>query len=97
MKAIGYIAVAIACGAFSAAASSATNANTKTCIDTFIEQEVGDRPTEVRIHERYIPPMPIVLRAELPLQLRATEKNTGRTIATAACDPRQGLVDVDRR
>jgi hypothetical protein len=97
MKAIRYIAIALACGTVSTVASSATNTSTKTCVDTFIAQELRNRPADVRIRDQYLPPMPIELRTKFPLELTAVDKSTGRMIATAACDPERGLVEVDKR
>jgi hypothetical protein len=94
MKAIGYIAVALACTAFSTAASSATYASTKKCVDSLVAQELGDRPVDVRFRKPVSSPSPVMLTVEMPVQLTMVDKNTGRTIAVAECDPRRGLVDV---
>jgi hypothetical protein len=95
MKATGYIALAIACGAFSTAANSANYASTKKCVDTLVTQQLGDRPVDVRYRKPVSSPTPLMLEVEMPVQLTMVEKNTGRTIATAQCDPRHGLVNVE--
>lgn len=93
MKAIRFIAAGFACTALTTTAFGATS-QTRSCIDSFIAQELDTRATNVTIREEYLPPMPLILRTEIPMQLTAVEKKTGRTIATASCDPQRGLVEV---
>jgi hypothetical protein len=96
MKVIRYVAMGLACSALSAAAYGATTPSTKSCVDSFIAEGLENRPADVRIRKEYVPPMPLVLRMEMPMQLTAVEKDTGRTIATGACDPQRGLVEVKK-
>lgn len=95
MKAIRYVAFGLACSALTTVAYGATP-QMKRCMDSFIAQELDNRPADVRIREEYLPPTPLVLQAEMPVQLTAVEKDTGRTIATAECDPQRGIVEVKR-
>src|SRR5688572_32526595 len=80
MKAISGIALGIACSTFSVAASSATEAHTRACVDEFIAEELNNRPAEVRIDRAPDFPMPLVLLSEVPMQLKAVERASGRTI-----------------
>ncbi len=98
MKLLSYLSVGIASFAMSQAALSApTAAAAQACVDHFVEQTLGERnvkQVDVRLGQAYSMPMPLILRMEMPMQLTAVDKATGKTIATAQCDRKHGLVEV---
>jgi hypothetical protein len=94
MKVVTSAAVALASLAVSSAAFSMTTSQAKACVDRFVAQALDGQPAEVRIKDR-VGPLPLILRSELPIQLEAVEKSSGRTIATAVCHPKRGLVEVN--
>ena len=94
MKAIHGLTVGVACMGFSVVAMANTNANTRSCVDEFVAQELDGRSVDVRIMRSASYPMPLILLSEMPMQLTAVERSTGRTIATATCEKRRGLVEV---
>jgi|GEM_PF-5417196 hypothetical protein len=93
MKAISCAAVGLAALALSSAAYSMTTSQAKACVDRFVAETLDNRAAEVRIKDR-VGPLPLILRSELSMQLAAVEKSSGRTVATAVCHPKRGLVEV---
>ena len=89
---IGLLSSGVAMAAYGTAS---TTSQEKECIDAFVSQQLDGRDVDVRVFEReYVSPMPLILRTDMDLQLTAIDKSTGRTIATASCDSRRGLVEV---
>jgi hypothetical protein len=97
MKKISYLGLALVSLAAAPLAHSSTwSETTKACVDTFIAENLDGRAATVRVND-YVAPMPLVLRAEMALQLTAVDKATGRTIATANCRAKRGVVTVTAR
>lgn len=98
MKVFGFVGAGVASLMLSQGALSAPSpATTKACVDSFIEQTLETKSVksvDVRLGSVYSMPMPLILRMEMPMQLTAVDKATGKTIATAQCDRKQGLVAV---
>lgn len=88
MRAIHYLGIGAALVAMSPVVYSApTQQSRQACIDRFVNETLEGRSVDVRISNyEYVMPTPLALRMEMPLQLTATDRATGRTIATARCD-----------
>jgi hypothetical protein len=98
MKKISCIALALASMALAPLAHSTMSEKetAKACVDTFIAENFSGQRVTVHVND-YVPPMPLVLRSALSMQLTAVDKDSGRTLATADCRMKRGTVTVTAR
>jgi hypothetical protein len=93
MKVIAYAALILGSVALTSVAHGANSNEARACVNAFVAENVPNRNVDVRVND-YIPLMPLMLREDLALHLRAVEKSTGRIIAEANCRVKSGEVSI---
>lgn len=64
------------------------------CAKSFIAEQFPDRVTSVRIEAPVRLHSPLIVRAETTVRLVATGRQSGRVVATATCNMKDGSVTV---
>jgi hypothetical protein len=93
MKVTAYPVLILGCVALTPVAHSATSDEARACVNAFVTENIPNRNVDVRVND-YVVPMPLPLREEIAMHLRAVDKSTGRTIAEANCRVKSGQVSI---
>jgi hypothetical protein len=75
-------------------ASASDEAAIASCAKSFIAEQFPDRVTSIRVEQPVRLHSPLLLRYETNVKLVATGKTSGRVIATATCNKKDGVVTV---
>ena len=66
------------------------------CVKSFVAGRFEGQPTTVRFEREYSPLLPLMLRRQATqMKLVATDKQSGRMLATAMCSNKSGVVVVE--
>jgi hypothetical protein len=93
MKVTAYTVLILGCVALTPVAHSATSDEARACVNAFVTENIPNRNVDIRVND-YVVPMPLPLREEIAMHLRAVDKSTGRTVAEANCRVKSGQVSI---